>query len=170
MVKTALDTGLDYATARANSEKIDVAKSVTKNMVSNVLPGLGEAKSVSKTLKVAKTINTAKAASKQAKSVKSIAKATKGMSKTINGNSKASTKPQHGYEISEKATGDVDKTGISGQPLNKRGTSPRANQQVNIWNKKSGFKKYGSNVVRPKISNRQNALKWESKNAQRLWD
>lgn len=30
--------------------------------------------------------------------------------KVPNGNSKASTKPQHGYDISEKATGDFSKT------------------------------------------------------------
>ncbi|WP_236339658.1 hypothetical protein [Paenibacillus plantiphilus] len=60
---------------------------------------------------------------------------TEGPGKVPNGNSKASTKPQHGYEISEKATGDVAKTGISGQPLNKNGTSPRTNSQVNKWNK-----------------------------------
>lgn len=90
--------------------------------------------------------------------------------KAPHGNSKASTKQQHGYEISEKATGDVSKTGISGQPLNKNGTSPRANSQVNKWNKKAGFDKYEGNVVNPNIPNRQEALDWERENAQRLWE
>lgn len=86
VVKTALDTGLDYATARANGEKINVAKSLTKNMVSNVLPGLGEAKSVSKVLKAAKVINTAKKAGKEAKAV---AKAAKGAGKSLDSRAKA---------------------------------------------------------------------------------
>ncbi|MDG0794001.1 hypothetical protein OMP38_26640 [Cohnella ginsengisoli] len=79
-------------------------------------------------------------------------------------------KVQHGYEISEKSTGDVVKTGISGQKLNKNGTSPRANSQVNRWNKKDGKDKYEAKVVKPNIPNRQKALTWESQNAQRLWD
>ncbi|OAS14692.1 polymorphic toxin-type HINT domain-containing protein [Paenibacillus oryzisoli] len=88
----------------------------------------------------------------------------------FNGNSKASMKPQHGYEISETTTGKVAKTGISGQPLNKNGSSPRANQQINSWNKMAGYNKYKANVVQPSIANRQDALNWEMQNAQRLWD
>lgn len=34
-------------------------------------------------------------------------------SKSVHGNSKTITKPQHGYEIYNKKTGDVVKTGIS---------------------------------------------------------
>lgn len=97
-------------------------------------------------------------------------RAKKGSSKAPHGNSKASTKPQHGYEISEKATGDVAKTGISGQPLNKDGTSPRANSQVNKWNKEAGHEKYEADVVKPNMPDRQTALDWEKDNAQRLWE
>lgn len=53
----------------------------------------------------------------------------------VHGNSKASTKSQHRYEISNESTGDVVKTGISGKELNKNGSSPRANSQVNAINK-----------------------------------
>ncbi|ARU63977.1 hypothetical protein CBW65_19940 [Tumebacillus avium] len=88
----------------------------------------------------------------------------------IHGNSKASTKEQHGYEIFEKETGDVVKTGISGQKLNKNGSSPRANSQVNKWNKQAGNEKYQADVVAPQIPNRQDALEWERNNAQELWE
>ncbi|MBM6617228.1 pre-toxin TG domain-containing protein, partial [Bacillus suaedaesalsae] len=98
------------------------------------------------------------------------AKLTKGTDNVPHGNSKNSTKPQHGYKISEKETGDVAKTGISGQPLNKNGTSPRANSQVNKWNKEVGYEKYEADVVKPNIPNRQEALDWERENAQRLWE
>lgn len=85
------------------------------------------------------------------------------------GNSKTSTKPQHGYEIYNSETGDVVKTGISGQPLNKNGTSPRANIQVNKLNKAVGYSLYEARVVEVDIPNRALALEWEKNNALRLW-
>ena len=81
-----------------------------------------------------------------------------------------STKTQHGYEIFEKETGDVVKTGISGQPLNKNGTSPRANSQVNKWNNTAGADVYDARIVNPNIENRLKALEWEESNALRLWE
>lgn len=48
---------------------------------------------------------------------------------TVNGNSNSSEKPQHVYEIRD-ANGKLVKVGISGQPLNANGSSPRANPQV----------------------------------------
>ncbi|WMS86694.1 RHS repeat-associated core domain-containing protein [Pleionea litopenaei] len=47
----------------------------------------------------------------------------------IHGNSKASTKEQHLYMIQD-ADGNIKKIGVSGQKLNKNGTSPRANSQL----------------------------------------
>ena len=67
---------------------------------------------------------------------------------SVHGNSRLSTKPQHGYEIYNKKTGDVGKTGISGQPLNKNGTSPRANTQVNKLNKLAGEDIYAARAVK----------------------
>lgn len=92
-----------------------------------------------------------------------------GAGKVVHGNSKLSTKTQHGYEIFEKETGDVVKTGISGRPLNKNGTSSRANSQVNSFNNAAGSDKYGARVVAPSIPGRQAALDWELNNAMRLW-
>lgn len=86
----------------------------------------------------------------------------------IHGNSKKSTNEQHVYEIYEKATNDVVKTGLSGQPLNKDGSSPRANTQVNKLNKESGYPKYDSRVVIIGIPDRVQGLQKESENALRL--
>ncbi|MDR1892294.1 MAG: hypothetical protein LBQ48_04735, partial [Oscillospiraceae bacterium] len=88
------------------------------------------------------------------------------------GNSAQSTKPQHGYEIYDTnlpADKNVVKTGISGQPLNKNGTSPRANSQVNAWNKLEGNGRYAARVVETGMPNRADALAWERKNAFRLY-
>lgn len=49
--------------------------------------------------------------------------------KQLNGNSKASTKKQHLYMIQDKDA-NIKKIGVSGQPLNKNGTSGRANSQL----------------------------------------
>ena len=85
----------------------------------------------------------------------------------VHGNSAASQKLQHGYEISKTADNDVVKAGISGQPLNQNGTSPRANRQVNQWNKQEGAGTYEAKVVTTQ-PNRQAALQWEKQNAERL--
>jgi hypothetical protein len=61
------------------------------------------------------------------------------------------------------------KTGISGQRLNKNGTSPRANSQVNKWNKNEGSIKFEAKVVKTNMLNRQEALDWEKANAMSLW-
>lgn len=81
--------------------------------------------------------------------------------KATHGNSKASTKSQHRYEIRDKTTGDVKKTGISGQGLNKDGSSPRANSQVNSLNKTEGTDKYEASVKETDIPGREAALNSE---------
>lgn len=89
----------------------------------------------------------------------------------VHGNSAKSTKPQHGYEIYEGDTGDVVKTGISGQKLNADGSSPRANVQVNALNRKenrSPYNAYKSRVVMRDMPTRADALEWEKENSRRL--
>lgn len=86
------------------------------------------------------------------------------------GNSKTSMRPQHGYEIYEIETGNVVKTGISGQRLNKNGTSPRANTQVNAFNRDAGETIFAANLKVQDMPGRQTALNWERVNAQQLWD
>lgn len=51
--------------------------------------------------------------------------------KVVNGNSKASTKAQHVYEIFETGKDNVVKTGISGGNVSKADKSYRATSQVN---------------------------------------
>ncbi|WP_025130784.1 RHS repeat-associated core domain-containing protein [Pseudomonas sp. PH1b] len=53
----------------------------------------------------------------------------------VHGNSNSSTKPNHVYVIVDTRTGKMMKPGISGQPLNKNGSSPRANTQLAALNK-----------------------------------
>ncbi len=64
-----------------------------------------------------------------------------GFVKKIHGNSKASTKAQHAYDIIDKKTGKVAKTGVSGGGVRIRDgkqKSIRAEQQVRAWNKEEG--------------------------------
>ncbi len=65
--------------------------------------------------------------------------------KTVNGNSKASEKAQHVYEIVNKTTNKVEKVGISGGKVSKAGDSYRATSQVNKLNKAGG--NYTSRIV-----------------------
>lgn len=79
----------------------------------------------------------------------------------VNGNSKSSSNSQHGYEIRNNQTGDVRKYGISGRPLNKNGSSPRANRQVNQLNKQAGANIYSAKVLKKNMAGRVKALNWE---------
>jgi len=93
-------------------------------------------------------------------------------SKIVHGNSKASTKAQHAYDIIEIQTGKRVKTGVSGGKIRKDGKSYRAEQQVRALNKKAGYKKYESEVVH-KIPAGKDArteiLKYEQERATELW-
>jgi RHS repeat-associated protein len=84
----------------------------------------------------------------------------------VHGNSATSTARQHGYEIVDTWTGEVVKTGVSGAPLNRSGTSPRANSQVNRWNREPGnANRYEARVVvetLPGPDPRAWILSWES--------
>ena len=83
---------------------------------------------------------------KVGKHLKTIEKAIDG-AKAVHGNSKASTKAQHVYEIFETATDNVVKTGISGGKVSNADKSYRATSQVNKMNKAEGQGKYDSRIV-----------------------
>jgi len=85
-----------------------------------------------------------------------------------NGNSLRSRRVQHLYEIYETSTGDVVKTGISGQPLNLDGSSRRANLQVNKWNRQEGAGKFAARIITKGIKSRAKAVGLEKLNAERL--
>ena len=78
--------------------------------------------------------------------------------KGVHGNSKASPKLNHRYEIVENSTEDVVKTGISGEVLNLNGTSRRANSQVNALNRVKGPGTYSAVLREINLPGRQAAL------------
>lgn len=70
------------------------------------------------------------------------------LSDGIHGNSKSSIKAQHAYDILDRRTGLVVKTGVSGGRIRKRdGKSYRAEQQVRLWNKEEGGEYFYSEVI-----------------------
>lgn len=81
---------------------------------------------------------------KVSKHLKTIEKAIEG-TKKVHGNSKASEKAQHIYEIVNKTTDKVEKVGISSGKISKTGKSYRATSQVNKLNKVGG--NYTSRIV-----------------------
>lgn len=56
---------------------------------------------------------------------------------------------------------EVAKVGISGQPLNQNGTSPRANRQVNSFNRDDDGYEYFASIEESGIPGRKAALEWE---------
>lgn len=84
------------------------------------------------------------------------------------GNDKRSTREQHGYVIYRQKPGkkvEIAKVGISGRPLNKNGTSPRANSQVNKWNKAGDGYHYWARVEVSGVKGRKKILEWEKRRA-----
>lgn len=78
-----------------------------------------------------------------------ILKKAKRIADVLNGNSKASTKAQHGYEIFEAGKRDnVVKTGVSGDKIRKDGKSYRAEKQKRKWNREEGEGKYDTEIVK----------------------
>lgn len=93
-------------------------------------------------------IDAAKTLNKVDDAAKAGEKVTKTLSKGVHGNSSASTKAQHAYDIVDKETGTVVKTGVSGRPVRKGdGKSIRAESQVRKWNKEAGYEKYESTIT-----------------------
>jgi len=86
--------------------------------------------------------------------------------KEPHGNSKKSKKEQHLYVIIDnfdKTETKVAKYGISGEKLNKDGSSKRANNQVNKLNSISGFVRFIAYILIKEIKGREAALEFEQK-------
>ncbi|MGY0374233.1 RHS repeat-associated core domain-containing protein [Clostridium sp. JNZ J1-5] len=81
------------------------------------------------------------------------------------GNSKKSKRPQHGYEIYNKKTGDVVKVGISGGRIRLDRKSYRAEKQVRAFNRRECGDIYDSRIM-AHFADRQSALEWEVLNSQ----
>ena len=67
--------------------------------------------------------------------------------KAVHGNSKASTRAQHAYDIIDKFTGEIVKTGVSSGKIRKDGKSYRAESQVRKWNRLAGEDRYESVIT-----------------------
>lgn len=63
----------------------------------------------------------------------------------------------HLYEIVDKKNDKVFKYGISSRELNKDGSSPRANEQVNLFNRLAGWGRYFANILLVGIIGRKKA-------------
>ena len=81
--------------------------------------------------------------------------------KLPHGNSKDSKKKHHLYAIIEIFRNLVFKFGISGEKLNKDGSSRRANKQVNKLNKMAGINAFKSEILEIDIDGREVSLKKE---------
>ena len=89
----------------------------------------------------------------------------------IHGNSKLSTKAQHAYDIMNKETEKVVKTGVSGGKILKNGKSARAETQVNKWNQDAHKDLYESKITHTEPAgnkSRKKILEYEKPRAQQL--
>ncbi|HEX6045641.1 MAG TPA: RHS repeat-associated core domain-containing protein [Pyrinomonadaceae bacterium] len=135
-----------------------VTPATSKPLASPSVPGTGKAVTpAGSTVKTAAAGSTAKAA-KASGSAKSA---------SPHGNSRSSSKPHHVYEIIDNENPGVPyKVGISGRPLNKNGTSPRAATQVNKLNKANPSApgqppRFSQRVIAQDMPNRTTALSFE---------
>ena len=83
------------------------------------------------------------------------------MPKGTHGNSKKSKRPHHLYEIRDRDRNDVFKYGICGKPLNRDGSSPRANKQVSLFNVVVGAVKFFARILLVNIPGRKRAREIE---------
>ena len=63
----------------------------------------------------------------------------------------------HLYEIVDQKTDTVFKYGICGRRLTKDGSSPRANEQVNLFNRLAGWVRYFASIILTGIPGRKKA-------------
>lgn len=84
------------------------------------------------------------------------------MPKKPHGNSKKSKRIHHLYEIRDQKENDVYKYGICGKPLNKDGSSPRANKQVSLFNTVVGWVRFFARILLTDIPGRKRAEEMEN--------
>ena len=152
-VKSACD---NFSNGNTKAGLVDVGAGIVDGLAA-VLPfvpaGAGTA------LKVARAADGAKVAGKIADKSIDIAKS------VVHGNSKLSTKAQHAYDIIDKRTNKVVKTGVSGGKI-KNGKSVRAEAQVRKWNREEKAVVYESFITHYEpegIGARAKILEYEKK-------
>lgn len=79
----------------------------------------------------------------------------------MHGNDKRNQEEHHLYQIYDKDRKGVFKYGISGQPLNEDGSSPRANEQVSLFNRVVGWARFFATVLLTGIQGRARAQELE---------
>ncbi len=77
------------------------------------------------------------------------------------GNSKKNIQPHHLYEILDTEQDDVFKYGISGDPLESDGLSPRIREQLDLFNLVAGAVRFVANIILRNIPGRKRALEVE---------
>jgi URI fold toxin 2 len=83
-------------------------------------------------------------------------------------NSHENEAEHHLYEIFDIERDKVFKYGISGKPLNSDGTSPRANEQVALFNRVVGMNRFFARVILTQIDGRLRALEIEDENTEKF--
>ena len=73
----------------------------------------------------------------------------------IHANSHDNDAVHHLYEIFDVERGNIFKYGISGRPLLIDGSSPRANEQVELFNRVVGMKRFFAKVIVDDIQGRK---------------
>lgn len=79
----------------------------------------------------------------------------------MHGNNKSSKRLHHLYQIEDNDENDIYKYGICGRPLNKDGTSKRANSQVNLFNRVVGYLRFSAKILLTNIKGRDKAEELE---------
>ncbi len=77
------------------------------------------------------------------------------------GNANENDAEHHLYEIRDRRVNDVHKYGICGKPLNKDGSSPRANEQVSFLNRAMHWACFFAKILATGIPGRAKARELE---------
>ena len=76
-------------------------------------------------------------------------------------NSHLNDEDHHLYEIQDRERKGLFKYGISGKPLLPDGTSPRANEQLRLFNRLVGWSRFFANIILTGIPGRKRAEELE---------
>ena len=80
----------------------------------------------------------------------------------IHANSHDNDAPHHLYAIFDVERNTVFKYGISGKPLLSDGSSPRADEQVQLYNRVVGMKRFFATIILADIQGRKEAERIEN--------
>lgn len=77
------------------------------------------------------------------------------------GNNHKNKNDHHLYQINDRERKGIYKYGICGRPLNEDGSSPRANEQVSLFNKVVGWSRFFAQIILKGITGRKKAEETE---------